>query len=264
MCGGAERFPDMGLEIVRGGGNLLPIKSTIILLIASVVCCPAQSQTSDGSNDPSGGSEPGPDHVLFQDDFRGGLGKGWHWLREHKDFWRVTPPGLEVRLEPGNMWGPQNDARNVLLRAAPPAITNQIEIEISVTVQNQPTNQYEQTDLVWYLDDSNMVKLGQELVDGKLSVVMGREEKDKTRTISITPLDSTTVRLRLMVSAHEINGAFSVTGGKSWKEVGVCELPTPGTAGTAPQISLQCYQGAPASEHWTRVSDFKILRREHP
>jgi hypothetical protein len=78
---------------------------------------------------------------------RGGLGESWHWLREHKDFWRVTPQGLEVRLEPGNMWGPQNDARNVLLRAAPPVTTNQIEI--SVTVQNQPTNQYEQTDLVW-------------------------------------------------------------------------------------------------------------------
>ena len=27
--------------------------------------------------------------------------------------------GLEIRIEPGNMWGPQNDARNVLVRAAP-------------------------------------------------------------------------------------------------------------------------------------------------
>jgi regulation of enolase protein 1 (concanavalin A-like superfamily) len=200
--------------------------------------------------------------LLFKDDFRGKLDPGWHWLREHKKFWRVTSPGLEVRIEPGNMWGPQNNARNVLLRPAPEV--GRDGIEIAVTVQNTPTNQYEQTDLVWYLDDSNMVKLGQEMVDGRLSVVMGREENDKTRTISITPLDSTTVRLRLTVQMNAISGAFSTDRGKSWKGVGTCEWPRSEKAGSSPKISLQFYQGARGEENWSRVSEFQIVRREYP
>src|ERR1700745_926285 len=125
--------------------------------------------------------------VPFHDDSKGRLGEGWSWTREHPGAWRVTQRGLEVLIEPGNMWGPQNNARNVLIRPTPEA--EDAEIEVCVTVENHPTNQYEQADLVWYYDDSNMVKLGQELVDGSLSVVMGREEHDQTRTIAIIPLD---------------------------------------------------------------------------
>src|SRR5882757_4546589 len=80
--------------------------------------------------------------IPFQDDFHGDLGAGWSWVREHRTAWRVTERGLEVRVEPGNMWGPQNDARNLLVRPAP-EITGS-GIEVSVNVENEPTNQYEQ------------------------------------------------------------------------------------------------------------------------
>src|SRR5262249_57353283 len=103
-----------------------------------------------------------------------------------------------------------NDARNVLVRPAPDAAKE--GVEVSVNVENQPTSQYEQTDLVWYFDDSHMVKLGQEMVDGKLSIVMGREEKDKTRTIAIIPLDSFSVRLRLLVKDGHVRGQFRTPG----------------------------------------------------
>src|SRR5512137_1887607 len=78
--------------------------------------------------------------VLFQDDFRNGLRQGWSWVREHRGAWRVTESGLEVRVEPGNMWGPKNDARNVLVRPAPDVTGS--EIEVSVSVENKPTCQY--------------------------------------------------------------------------------------------------------------------------
>ncbi len=126
---------------------------------------------------------------IFQENFKGGLGEGWSWLRENPEAWRIADSGLEVRVEPGNMWGPPNDAKNVLIRKLPNPSGQ--GIEVSVTVENRPTEQYEQVDLVWYYDESNMVKLGQELVDGQLSIVMGREEKDRTRTIAIIPLTST-------------------------------------------------------------------------
>jgi regulation of enolase protein 1 (concanavalin A-like superfamily) len=192
------------------------------------------------------------DEVLFQDDFKGKLDGGWSWLREDPKGWRATERGLEVRVQPGNMWGPANNAKNVLVRTAPdPA---QDEIEVSVTVTNQPTEQYEQVDLVWYYDDGHMVKLGQELVDGKLSIVMGREEADKTRTIAIVPLKSFSVQLRLSTTANRIHGQFRTPDAQSWQEAGVCDLPARGT----PKVSLQCYQGPANVEHWARITRFRI------
>jgi len=198
------------------------------------------------------------EEILFEDDFKGQPGPGWSWVREHHEAWRDTEQGLEVRIEPGNMWGPENSARNLLVRSAPGPTTS--EIEISVSVENKPTHQYEQVDLVWYYDDSNMVKIGQELVDGKLSVVMGREEKDKTRTIAIVPLDSTSVRLRMIVKGSQIRGEFRTPNANQWQVVGECDAPI---AATVPaKISLQFYQGLADVEHWARVSAFSIMRRQ--
>lgn len=192
----------------------------------------------------------------FQDDFTGKLAEGWSWVREHREGWRVTDRGLEVRVEPGNMWGPANNARNVLVRPAPEAAKD--EIEVSVNVENKPTEQYEQVDLVWYYDDGHMVKLGQERVDGKLSIVMGREENDRTRTMAIIPLDSFSVRLRFVVKGNRIRGQFRTPAAKDWQDAGECDLPAP--ADRKAQISLQCYQGPADAEHWARVTEFRVRR----
>ncbi len=195
--------------------------------------------------------------LLLAEDFQGKLSPGWSWIREHRGAWRVTAQGLEVRVEPGNMWGPQNDARNVLVRAAPECASN--TVEVAVTFENHPTNQYEQVDLVWYFDDSNMVKLGEELVDGKLSVVMGREERDQCRTVAIIPLESNTVHLRLFVGAAEIRGQFCPAGATDWRDVGRCTLPAP--ANSTAKVSLQFYQGPQNAEHWARVRGLRIFRQ---
>lgn len=194
------------------------------------------------------------DEVVFQDDFKGKLDGGWSWLREDRNGWRVTERGLEVHVQPGNMWGGPNDAKNVLVRAAPDPANGELEVSVSVT--NQPTSQYEQVDLVWYYDDSHMVKLGQELVDGKLSIVMGREEADKTRTIAVIPLKSYSVQLRLRVSGNRIHGQFRLPESEDWQEAGECDLPVRG----APKVSLQCYQGPADPKHWARITDFSIRR----
>lgn len=191
------------------------------------------------------------DGALFQDNFTAGLGKGWSWRREDAKHWRTGPRGLEVMVQPGNMWGPANDAKNILLRPAPDP--RRQPVEITAAVENHPTHQYEQVDLVWYYDDGHMVKVGEELVDGKLSVVMGREANDRTRTISITPLDSPNVQLRMRVSGNTVHGQFKTPKG-DWRNVGQCDLPSNGEA----KLSLQFYQGAPGVEHWARVSQFTV------
>ncbi len=193
---------------------------------------------------------------LFRDDFKGQLAGGWSWIREDKNGWRVTERGLEVRVSPGNLWGPANNAKNVLVRPLP-AGTNSA-IEIAVTVENRPTEQYEQANLVWYYDDSHMVKLGQELVDGKLSIVMGREEKDKARTICIIPIEADVVHLRFRVKGNTIRGEYRLGDKAEWRVAGECDLPLNGP----PQVSLQVYQGPKDVERWARFSQFSIQQVE--
>jgi regulation of enolase protein 1 (concanavalin A-like superfamily) len=194
------------------------------------------------------------EEVVFQDQFRSSLGDGWSWRREHREAWRVTDRGLEVRIEPGNMWGPANDAKNILVRDAPDASTSQIAV--SAQIDNTPSGQWEQVDLVWYYDDSNMVKIGHELVDGTLSIVMGREENDKTHTIIIIPYPWSAVQLRQIIHGNRIHGQYRRPGSETWQEAGECDLPEHGPA----HISLQCYQGPPGVEHWARITDFEIRR----
>jgi regulation of enolase protein 1 (concanavalin A-like superfamily) len=185
------------------------------------------------------------------------LDGSWKWIREDPSAWRITNGALEIRLLPGNMWGPANDAKNVLTRPAPdPASVAPAAVEILVTVTNRPTEQYEQVDLVWYYADSHMVKIGQELVDGKLSVVMGREEGDRTRTMSINPIDAYTVDLRLVVTTNRIAGFFRAHKAREWQNAGNCSLPV--LSGAAPKISLQCYQGPGKVERWARITDLRV------
>ncbi|MBL9134822.1 MAG: hypothetical protein JNK85_03095 [Verrucomicrobiales bacterium] len=188
----------------------------------------------------------------FSDDFRGSLGRGWTILREDASQWRTTREGLQIRIVAGNMWGPANNARNTFVRPAPdPSLR---PVEVSVRFENRPTEQYEQVDLVWYYADSHQVKIGQELVDGKLSIVMGREEGDRTRTIAIIPLDSPVVDVRFQVSGNQIRGAFRTPAMADWKEAGSCDLPVLGS----PKISLQAYQGPTAIERWVTISQFRV------
>lgn len=192
----------------------------------------------------------------FHDDFQGPWPGGWSWVREHREGWRVTPRGLEIKVEPGNMWGSANDARNILVRPVPDSDSG--EVVLSAQLANRPTAQYEQIDLVWYYDDSHMVKIGLEQVDGQLSLVMGREEKDRTRTLAIIAVQSNSIQVRLRVRDRVIRGEFRTAADAEWRQAGECDLPGEGKA----QASLQAYQGPISEEHWARVSEFRITRNE--
>ena len=205
---------------------------------------------------PSGQSDT--NQLAFSDPMRQQLKTGWSWIRGHETHRRMTEEALEIRLEPGNMWGGANDARNVLVREIPEDCKEAYEIE--VTVFNQPTEQYEQVDLVWYCNDRYQVKLGQALVDGQLSIVMGREENDRTRTIAIIPLDTFEVRLRLRVIGNKIEGAFNKKGSDDWVTAGKTDLPIQGS----PRVTIQCYQGPKEVERWAKIWDFTISKFHEP
>ena len=180
------------------------------------------------------------------------LNANWKWVREDRSAWRITNGVLEVRVQPGNMWGPANDARNVLLIPLP----RSSHLEVAATIEHSPTNQYEQADLVWYYADGNMVKLGPELVEGKFSVVMGREEGDRARTISINPIAAGAVDVKFIVKGNDVTGLFRDSATAAWRSAGGCSLPA--LPGVEPRISLQFYQGTVPAEHWARVKRLAI------
>jgi regulation of enolase protein 1 (concanavalin A-like superfamily) len=195
--------------------------------------------------------------LLFSDDFKGALKPGWSWIREDKSAWRAMDEGLEIRIQRGNMWGPENSGKNVLVRSLP---ESKGPLEVSVQVEHKPTEQYEQVDLVAYYDDSHMVKIGEELVDGKLSIVMGREEKDKARTIAIIPLKENRVELKLRIEGDQVTGFYKPYSATEWKKAGECDLPGDGR----PKIALQCYQGSDEKEHWAKIQRFRIEAASEP
>nr|AUN37004.1 hypothetical protein [uncultured bacterium] len=203
-------------------------------LVALIVAMPALAET-----------------VLFKDDFNGKLAEGWTWVREHPGAWRTSEKGLEIRIEPGNMWGPDNDGKNVLVRTLPAAKDG--ALAIGVDVENVPTEEYEQVDLVWYYDDSHMVKLGLELVHEVLCIVMGREEGDKPDTVAKIPVKEHVQHLRLSARGNTVRGEYRA-GSAPWTLAGECSLPVHGDA----KASIQCYQGGEGVEHWAKITRFSI------
>jgi len=185
------------------------------------------------------------------------LPEGWTWKRANPQAWRIRNQGLEIQIEPGNMWGGQNDAKNVLL--IPIAEDSQESgTDVWVTLANSPTRRWEQVDLVWYYRDSHMVKIGLELENGKNSVVMGREEDDRTRTIKIIPIEKDEVTVRLRVTGGQVRGYYRLAPEDEWTDVGICTEPRPAGSNDRAQVSIQCYQGDPQNPHWARITGLNI------
>ena len=46
--------------------------------------------------------------AVFEDRFEGKPAKGWTWLRENPDAWRIKEKALEIRVEPGVARNVQN------------------------------------------------------------------------------------------------------------------------------------------------------------
>jgi hypothetical protein len=226
----------------------LAVFALVVMAFVGLVVGQTSSLLAD---EPTGVREDGE---VIVDRFQGAISKEWRWLRENRQGWRLTDSGLQVLIEPGNMWGNANDAKNVLLRAVPEAWHE--SVEISVQMEQHPKKRWEQTNLVWYYSDSTMVKLGLEIEHGRTNVVMGREVDDRTQTIAIIPYPGETVQLRLVVDGLEVTGFYREPGAETWTEVGKATLPE--GLSKPPQVSLQFYQGEAESQRWATVTDFRM------
>ena len=148
------------------------------------------------------------------------------------------------------MWGPANDAKNVLLiplaasgwRSRPQSNTAQ------PIITSRPT--------VWYYADGNMVKLGPELVDGRFSAVMGRRRAIAPALFRSTRSPQGRGR-EVYRQGKRDHRPVSRQRDDGWRSAGSCSLPA--LPGLEPRISLQFYQGTVPAEHWaSRVKRLAI------
>jgi len=181
--------------------------------------------------------------VVFVDPLRDKLKDGWSWLRKDAAAHRVTPDGLEIRIQPGDA----NTVKNALIRHAPDRANGTYAIEVTVTSLSPPTRQWEQAGLTWYVDGKPAFKLVKELVDGKVVVWPGA-----------APDPGRSVRLRVIVSKDAFVAQYKPDGKfeGDWQPADKGKLPPPKND----QISLQCYHGHDDKEHWIRFTDFRILQ----
>jgi len=178
--------------------------------------------------------------VIFEDPFDGKPAAGWTWLRENPGAWRVRENALEIRVEPGVA----PTVKNALVRPAPDRRKGKFAIEVTVSNNTRPIQQYEQAGITWYIDGKPAFKLVKELIDGGLYVIPGK-----------VPMDSRSVQLRLVVTSDGFTAQFRPDGKGDFKTAAAGKLPPPGKD----EVSIQCYNGPPSAEHWIRFDDFRIL-----
>ncbi|MBL7134091.1 MAG: DUF1080 domain-containing protein [Phycisphaerae bacterium] len=197
-----------------------------------------------GKGKPAGKPKPagaGKDQVVFEDRFEAKPGKGWTWLRENPKAWRIRKGALEIHVEPGVA----HNVKNALVRAAPDRSKGTYAIEVTVTSNTKPTQQFEQAGITWYHNGKPIFKLVKELVRGKLLIIPG-----------VKPMDSKSVQLRLIVTADSYTAQYRPDAKGEFLTAAKGRLPAPGKD----QVSIQCYNGPPDAEHWIGFDDFRILK----
>lgn len=193
------------------------------------------------------------DHeTFFEDDFEDGLRQGWSWVREMPDAWQVTEGVLRLRTLPGTLWGDRNDACNLLLRPKEMAVRG---LTAEVSVYNQPLVQGEQAGLIWYADDANYIKLVKESLEGRIWIVLAREEDDEPALVERVPIVADTARLRLTLDDAGVAAAYLVPESETWQPVGTCAPLPHGML----QPGIFTHGGPADVERWSEFSLFTLL-----
>jgi len=160
----------------------------------------------------------------WRDDFSTPLlNAAWGWVREDPTHWSLTsrPGFMRITTQAGDLWGSNNNARNLLLLTAPPS-----DFEISTRVEIAATQNWQQAALLIYADDDNYVRLARVYDNGgqvQLVVEMGG-----TPLYWATPTGLTALHLKLSRVGATYTGFFSADG-VNWAEVGhVAGVSLPG------------------------------------
>jgi regulation of enolase protein 1 (concanavalin A-like superfamily) len=192
--------------------------------------------------------------VEINEGFDGALPTAWQWIREDANEWRIQDGKLVVRSQPGRIWG-GNDGKNVLLVA--PVQGGSVDARISVA--HQPKELYEQAGLLWYVDDDNFVKLISEHIEGKMYVVVAREERGKGKVIGKIEVPTSDLQLRLKVEGQTVSGQWRVKDQDDWRNAGTCSFEVDGQR----RFGIFTQNGPADVTRWVSFDEF-VVSRAHP
>ncbi len=163
---------------------------------------------------------PTPNPLLFQDDFEGALGDGWHWLREKSRYWNLTanPGWLEIMARSGGLR--DGNMSNVLLRDAPTG-----DFELQTSLNFRPKGNYQIAGLVVYQDTGNSVVLGRAFCNAAACVGdgfymdMNSDGAFNPENFATKAPDADVVHLRLRKVGNVYTGLVSEDGNQ-WTVIG--------------------------------------------
>ena len=176
--------------------------------------------TVAGTSTPTGTATPTATSTAvvqcaWRDDFASPvLNPSWSWVRGDPSHWSLTarPGYLRITTQTGDLWTSSNDARNLLLLNAPTG-----DFEISTRVEIQPTQNYQQADLLVWADDDNYVKLGRSYSGSPLIEFDGEIGGAFFSQVASTTLNAT--YLKITRTGTTYRGYFSADG-QTWQTVG--------------------------------------------
>jgi hypothetical protein len=111
----------------------------------------------------------------------------------------------------------------------------------------QPTQQYEQVGLFWYVNGKQGPKFVKERIDGKVYVFPSKKEKAEE-----------TVTLRWVVEGKKYTAQYRPGGKGDFLTAYSDNLP--GAEKGKLQVALTCFHGPTDAEHSVRIKDFRIVR----
>ena len=117
---------------------------------------------------------------------------------------------------------------------------------------NQPLLQGEQAGLIWFIDESNYIKLIKECLEGSEWIVLAREENGKAALVNKIPIETASARLRLSFADGKMIGERMAANEETWQTVGECAA----LVDTTVHLGIYTHGGPEEEEHWAELSQF--------
>jgi len=166
------------------------------------------------------------------------LASAWSWVRQDATQWSLSqnPGKLRIVAQPGDLFGSQNNAKNVLLRSAPAG-----DWTATAKLAFAPVADYQQAGLIAYRDDDNYVKLMR--AHSGIQLIVGDKEVAGVYTQSFVGEAAGTVYLRMTKAGSNYFLSYNLDGSPDWTPVATY---TGLDLGSSLKVGLASFGGASA------------------
>jgi hypothetical protein len=151
----------------------------------------------------------------YTDDFSTAtLASSWSWVRQDSTKWSLSqnPGKLRIVTQPGDLFGSQNNAKNLLLRDAPAG-----DWTATAKLTFAPVADYQQAGLIVYGDDDNYAKLMR--AHSGSQVVVGDKEVGGVYTQNLAGEAAGIVYLRVTKAGSNYFLSYNLDGSPDWTPV---------------------------------------------